>query len=276
MTMSEPSFDLDAYMTRIGYDGPRAPSLETLRVLHRLHPAAIAFENLDPLLGRPVLLDIASLQNKLVAGGRGGYCYEQNLLFAHALRALGFTVHEHSARVLWGRPAGVRTQRSHLLLVVDVEGTRYLADVGFGGNVLTGPLLLDEPSEQSTPHEPYRILREGGDYTIEFKIRDDWMKLLRFDLSEQIYEDHVQSNWFTSTWPESKFVRSLMGARALPGRRYALSNNILTVHHMNSGSEKRALNAGELREALAELFGLRLAGLDGLDNALARVTNGAS
>lgn len=274
--MSEPSFDLDAYLARVGYDGSRAPSLETLHELHHLHPAAIAFENLDPLMGRPVLLDIASLQNKLVAGGRGGYCYEQNLLFAHALRALGFTVHEHSARVLWGRPEGVRSQRSHLLLVVDIDGARYLADVGFGGNVLTGPLVLDDPSEQRTPHEPYRIVREGGDYTIQFKIHDAWMKLLRFDLSEQIYEDHVQSNWFTSTWPESKFVRSLMGARALPGRRYALSNNMLTVHHMNGGSNKRALGAGELRDALADLFGIRLDGLPGLDDALARLTSGAS
>ena len=70
--------DLDAYFRRIGYDGPRDASLETLRELHRLHPQAIPFENLDPLLGRPVNLDPASLQAKLVEGGRGGYCFEQN------------------------------------------------------------------------------------------------------------------------------------------------------------------------------------------------------
>lgn len=270
------AFNLDAYLARTGYDGPRAASLATLRELHHLHPAAIAFENLDPLLRRPVSIDIASVQAKLVTGGRGGYCYEQNLLFAHALRALGFTVHEHLARVLWGRPEGARTPRTHLLLVVDIEGQRYLADVGFGGNVLTGPLLLDEASPQQTPHEPYRILRENCEYTVEFQMRGDWMKLLRFDLSEQVFEDHVQSNWFASTWPESKFVRSLISARALPGRRCALSNNMLTVHHMNGESEKRALGAGELRDALADLFGIRLDGLHGLDDALTRLTNGVA
>ncbi|MFP5307569.1 MAG: arylamine N-acetyltransferase, partial [Gammaproteobacteria bacterium] len=36
--------DLDAYCTRIGYDGPRTPTLATLRALHQLHPAAIVFE----------------------------------------------------------------------------------------------------------------------------------------------------------------------------------------------------------------------------------------
>jgi len=93
--------DLDAYFRRVGYDGPRDASLKTLRDLHYLHPQAIAFENLDPLLGRPVKLDPASLQEKLVEGGRGGYCFEHNTLFAGVLRTLGFTVQEATARVRW-------------------------------------------------------------------------------------------------------------------------------------------------------------------------------
>ena len=136
--------DLDAYCRRVGYDGPRTATLETLRALHLLQPQAIAFENLDPLLGRPVLLDAASLERKLLHEGRGGYCYEQNLLFAHVLRALGFNVSEHAARVLWNVPDGVKTPRSHMLLIVDLDGERYLTDVGFGGNVLTAPLLLND------------------------------------------------------------------------------------------------------------------------------------
>jgi len=83
------SFDLEAYCRRVGYDGPRVPTLETLQALHALHPAAIPFENLDPWLGMPVLLDITSLQRKLVDSKRGGYCYEHNLLFKSALEAIG-------------------------------------------------------------------------------------------------------------------------------------------------------------------------------------------
>ena len=52
-----PSVDLVAYCARIGYDGPLTPSLETLRALQELHPAAIAFEAIDVLLDRGV--DIA-------------------------------------------------------------------------------------------------------------------------------------------------------------------------------------------------------------------------
>jgi len=274
--MSAPSFDLDAYMARIGYEGPRAANLETLRAVHFLHPQAIPFENLDPLLRRPVRIDAVSLQDKLIRSGRGGYCFEQNLLFVHALRALGFVVHEYTARVLYGRPVGARAPRTHLLLGVECEGRRYLADVGFGSNVMTGPLLLDETSPQQTPHEPYRIARDGDFYVVEFLMRDVWTKLLRFDVSEQIFEDHVQGNWYVSTYPQSMFLNSLMAARVEPGRRYALANNQLTVHDMTSGSDKRELDKAELRDALGDIFRIRLDGLDSLDDALARFTNGAS
>ena len=93
------TFDLDAYLSRIGYTGPRTASLTTLRAIHALHPAAIPFENLDPLLKRPVRLNLASLQAKLVAERRGGYCFEQNIPFAAALEALGFTVIRLAGRV---------------------------------------------------------------------------------------------------------------------------------------------------------------------------------
>ena len=93
--------DLEAYFSRIGYSGPREPTLDTLRALHWHHPLAIPFETLDPLLGRPVRLELGALERKLVAERRGGYCFEQNLLFAHALEALGFAVTKLVGRVVW-------------------------------------------------------------------------------------------------------------------------------------------------------------------------------
>src|ERR1700722_1851885 len=84
-------FDLGGYLTRIDYAGPLRPDLATLCTMHRLQPAAIPFENLDPLIGRPVPLDLASVQAKLVHARRGGYCYELNTLLAAALEAVGFS-----------------------------------------------------------------------------------------------------------------------------------------------------------------------------------------
>jgi N-hydroxyarylamine O-acetyltransferase len=60
----------------------------------------IAFENFDVLLGRPIRLDLASLQDKLVRRRRGGYCFEQVTLFAAVLERLGFAPVRHTARVI--------------------------------------------------------------------------------------------------------------------------------------------------------------------------------
>ena len=43
--------DVEAYLRRIEYDGPRQPSPTTLRVLHRQHLLTAPFENLDIPLG---------------------------------------------------------------------------------------------------------------------------------------------------------------------------------------------------------------------------------
>jgi N-hydroxyarylamine O-acetyltransferase len=120
------------------------------------------------------------------------------------------------------------------------------------------------------------VIKNGEHYGVQFKMRGEWLKLYRFDLSEQMQSDHEAGNWFVSTHPDSIFVNGLIGARAEPDRRYALGNNQLSIHHMNGKSEKRTLNAIELRDALADLFKVRLAGLDGLDTALARLAAGAA
>jgi N-hydroxyarylamine O-acetyltransferase len=266
------SVDLGGYFKRIGYGGARDASLATLRELHYLHPQAIPFENLDPLLGRPVKLDLASLQAKMVEGGRGGYCFEQNLLFGNVLRALGFKVQEGTARVRWSVPPGMRTPRVHAVLFVEAEGERYLADVGFGGNVLTAPLKLNSRAEQATPHEPFRLVDDNGSLVEEAKLNGAWTPLYAFDFSDTDPADYEMGNWFTSAHPASIFVNGLLGARAEPGRRYALLNNNLAIHTLNGGTQRRTLaSAAELRDALGDVFKLRLDGLAGLDPALAKL-----
>src|SRR5579862_105740 len=115
MNAHDTAIDLTAYFGRIGFSGPArpAPTLDTLRALHLLHPQAIPFENLDVLIGRPVLLDLESIQRKLIANRRGGYCYEHNLLFRSVLEALGFRVRGFAGRVLWGREAPDMPARTH-------------------------------------------------------------------------------------------------------------------------------------------------------------------
>jgi N-hydroxyarylamine O-acetyltransferase len=263
--------DLDAYCRRIGYAGELTPTLDTLRTIHELHPRAIAFENLDPLLKRPVLLDAASLQDKMLHGGRGGYCYEHNVLFGEALRVIGFKFKALAARVMWNRPDGIVAPRGHMLLLVDVGGQSYIADVGFGGNTLTAPLALLPDVEQPTPHESFRLIEAGGEYVVQIKVRGLWANVYRFDLVEQLLPDLDQGNWYMSTHPDSPFVTELSVARVETGRRFGLRNNELAVHRLNGETERRlARSATELREVLSDLFRLKLPDGAEIDALLAR------
>jgi N-hydroxyarylamine O-acetyltransferase len=96
------AFDLAGYLRRVEYEGPLEPTGEVLRAVHLAHATHIPFENLDILMGRPIRLDLASLQAKLVHGGRGGYCFEQNSLLAAVLEEIGFPVTRLAARVRYG------------------------------------------------------------------------------------------------------------------------------------------------------------------------------
>jgi N-hydroxyarylamine O-acetyltransferase len=264
--------NLDAYLARIGYGGATVADYGTLCGIHRAHATAIPFENLDIQMGLAVDLALPSLERKLVVDRRGGYCFEHNSLFAHVLRALGFKVQEATARVRWSVPPGVKTPRTHCLLFVEAEDEDYLVDVGFGGNVLTGPLLLESREEQTTPHEMFRLRQEDDRVVQEAKLNDGWTPLYAFDFAETHPADYELGNWFTSAHPNSIFINGLLGARAEPDRRYALFNNQLAVHSLNGGTQKRTLaSAAEMRDALTDLFKLRLDQLEGLDPALAKL-----
>jgi N-hydroxyarylamine O-acetyltransferase len=249
---------LPAYFARIGYSGAAEPSLSTLTALHTAHAQSIAFENLNPLLGWPVPLDPAALERKLVEQGRGGYCFEQNGLFGHVLRALGFSVTPLAARVLWGQADTAETARTHMLLRVAVEGRDYLADVGFGGVIMTEPLLFEPELLQRTAREPFRLRPLGTGLKLEVELAGQWRTMYRFDFEPALPPDYEVSNYWVSTHPDSHFVRNLMVARPVGAFRYALFNNELSEYGP-AGLKRRSLGSGrELREVLIDVFGLRL------------------
>jgi len=264
--------DLDAYFRRIGYAGDRTPTLATLAALHELHPTAIPFENLDTLRGAPIRLDVDSLQRKLVLQRRGGYCFEQNLLFTHVLTALGFRVTGLSARVLWERADDAPRPRTHMALLVPVDGDSYVCDVGFGGLTMTGPLRLATDAEQPTPHETFRLARAGGEYTPQACVRGDWRSLYSFDLQQQLQTDIEVLNFFVAEHPDSPFKSRLMAARRDGNRTLKLRDAELTIQHRDGVRQQRVLGGvRELRRVLGELFQIDAPADAALDAALTRL-----
>lgn len=265
-------FDAEAYFRRIGYSGSRTANLETLRAIHLAHATSIPFENLDPLLGKPVLLDAASLQEKILHRGRGGYCFEQNLLLAVALQHCGFHVSGLAARVVWNQPADIATARTHMLLKVDIGGAVFLADVGFGAVSLTSPLRFEPEIEQATPHEPFRLRPVGSEYLMEVSLRGEWMPLYRFDLTEHSLNDYEVANWYVCTHPKSFFTFSLIAARPDVDRRYTFRDAEFAVHHVGGETSRRRIeSATELRRVLEESFLITLPDDEDVDRVLERV-----
>lgn len=263
------AIDLDAYCQRIGYDDDRTPTLKTLQSIHLCHTQSIAFENLTSLLQQPVLLDLDSLQQKLIHERRGGYCFEQNLLFRAVLVALGFRVANLAARVLWNIPPETIMPRTHMLLQVEIDNERYIADVGFGGVTLTAPLSLSLDVAQHTPHGWFRLLDGDPAYTLQAHLNQTWHSLYRFDLHEQLLPDYEVSNWYVSTHPDSLFVNALIAARPDVDRRYTLRNSQLTIHHLNGLTERQALTTvSALRAVLENQFRLQLPAAPHLDAVL--------
>ena len=270
--MSEPHLgNLALYLQRLGFDAPPAPTLETLCQLQLRHTGAFPFENLNTLSGQPVLIDLPSIEQKVLHDGRGGYCYELNNLFLALLQTLGFDARGISGRVVMGQPEGAWTARTHRLSLVTLDGVRYITDVGFGGMVPTAPLMLDTPVEQFTPHEPYRIEQHEDGYTLRANVAGEWRAMYIFDLQRQEDIDYAVGNWYVSTHPESSFARQLMVARTGEGWRRTLNNGSFAIHRIGRETERRQVtDVDELMGLLRSEFDIRVP----RDVALRRVIEG--
>jgi N-hydroxyarylamine O-acetyltransferase len=252
------ALDCSAYFHRIGYAGPREPTLAVLRDLCAGHVRQIPFEGLDPFLGRAVDIDPAAIQNKLVHSRRGGYCHEQNALFHDVLAAMGFSVTALGARVVYasnGQPTAI----THRLTRVSLPEGVFIADVGFGGQTPTAPLRLEPDLEQVTSHGIYRILHRDAAYELQMKFSDRWEGLYRFTLQPQTRVDFEVANWFTSTHPRSRFTQNLIACRVVGTRRINLFNLNFAIREADGRAEQRTLTtARELADVLENAAGIAL------------------
>lgn len=248
---------LNAYFARIGWSGSANVNIETLRALHLLHNSAIPFENLDVLLPREMQLDDASLEEKLVTARRGGYCFEQNGLFERALREIGFTVRSLLGRVVLANPSSL-PPRTHRLLLVELQGEQWIADVGFGGQTLTAPIRLQADVAQHTPHGEYRLIQEGEDWILQFLHHEHRQSMYRFDLVMQHQSDYLMGNFWSAHWPQSHFRHHLLMCRHLPdGGKFTLTNFHFT--HYQDGHAVEQINLPDVASLYALLqarFGL--------------------
>jgi N-hydroxyarylamine O-acetyltransferase len=194
------------------------------------------------------LLDRESLFKKIVADKRGGYCFEMNGLFSFVLKELGFKVTD----LLAGG-------RLHQIMMVETDGKRYLADVGFGNDGITSPLLLEEGLEQKQFTNTYRfILEPKSGYVLQRRAGGEFTNMYSFTLQECSPLDYVISNHFTATYPESFFIKMKLCTMPTKEGRITLTDEHLKVVENGKISETKINSDEEFNGYLKQYFHLDL------------------
>jgi N-hydroxyarylamine O-acetyltransferase len=260
------SFDLDAYLARIGLQARPTLDCRGLAAVQRAHRLAISFENLDIRLGRGIRIDSESVFAKLVTARRGGYCFEQNRLFTDALAALGFTVRPLLARVWLG--ASETPGHTHMLLLVTINGREWIADAGFGGSYCPPMPLVDDAEAESPDGATHRLSVDDRGWALSRNghpgatdgrgAQQGWADQYSFTLAEVALADLAMSNHWTATAPGTRFVTLAVASIALPNGFASLTDR--AYRHYAGGEETSATidDPRVYRERLSEVFGIDL------------------
>lgn len=229
-------FDLATYLDRLGLENCQA-DLNGLKQLQTAQIGAIPFENVLPFLGQLPDLDPASLWQKLVLEGCGGYCFEVNTLLGQALDALGFPNRQVLARVRMGEARG--GARTHLAFVVPLDGGEWLVDAGFGGQAPAEPVRISPNEEQPIRDQVYRIRFEdhSGEHVLERKADAGWFPLYGFDRVDVRQDDIEAANFLCAFAPTQSFAGSIKFYRLTPSGFYSFLNG-----------RARCVEGGESRE----------------------------
>ncbi|NUO83923.1 arylamine N-acetyltransferase [candidate division KSB1 bacterium] len=248
--------NIEAYLQRLNYDGPRTRTIATLRALHQAHLLAVPFENLDIPLGRPIVLEERALYDKIVRQRRGGFCYELNGLFAALLRVLGFEVKLLSGGVMDNGEFG--PEFDHLTLLVQLDEERWLADVGFGDS-FREPLRLDERNEQLQQGIAYRLSNSGEHWNMLRRLPEqEWGPQYHFTLQPHRLADFAGMCRYHQTSPASHFMQKRICSRATPEGRVTLSDMRLIITANGQRQEMMLRDQEECSRALKEHFGIDL------------------
>jgi N-hydroxyarylamine O-acetyltransferase len=235
--------------------------VETLRRLHFAHREKFLFENLTIQTGGQISLALGDLERKFLDEGRGGYCFEQNTLFAAVLRDVGLNPVTLLGRVRRGPPES--WARTHMVLRVPIgpggpEGNDvWLADVGFGATGLLEPMPLRDGATSNQGGFEYALRREPFVWVLSMRDNTSTTDLYEFSDDPQTPQDVAVANHFTATHPDSVFRRTITIQRTGLAERIVLRQDVI-ARYRNGQTIEEPLDRTRLREAARDLFGITL------------------
>ena len=249
---------VQAYLERIGYDGPLDGSRECLFRLQECHLHTVPYENLDIRRGVPLSLELADLYDKIVVRRRGGYCFELNALFGWLLSELGYPVEHYFAR-FWRDEPDPPPKRRHHVLAVQSGDVRYLCDVGVGGIVPRRPVAMVEGLRQEQDDECYMLERDPffGWMLCEWK-NGRWERIYSFTEEPQLPKDYLMASYWCEHSPDSIFRQTNMVAIRTKEGRNTVAGNEFRIFTGNGVHVFTPASQEEFEEALRTYFGIFL------------------
>jgi len=238
-------------------------SAAELRRLMQAHLRAITFENLDVQAGKVVSLLPEDIVSKIVGSDgcarRGGYCYEQNGLFAMALTALGIPYYFVACRPMF---YPMLRPKTHMALIVTVQQQAYLCDLGFGSYGMRAPIALAEVNlPQQQEFDQFRLaMPVPGEYVLQAWVNEQWSNQFGFDLHPAQWIDFLPANYLNSTHPDTIFVQKRLLIRQTAEGRYLLLGNELKTTRAGLTTVTEVADP-QLPGLLADVFGLDPAAL---------------
>lgn len=243
------NFSLPDYLKRIGCIGGIRADLETLRNLMSKQLQSVPFENTEVQAGRIPSLELEDIYAKIVINGRGGYCYEVNGLFAMALSAIGFEWYFAGARPMF---YPTRRPKTHMVVIVTIEGKHYLCDTGFGGYGIREPLEVAEGVVYEQNGDQFRLELQEGEYILRSFVGDEWAPQYGFPLAPQEWIEFSLANHFNATHPDTIFTQKKLAVMQTPTGRKILVDNSYKIIENNITT----LQTVDYVSAAKEYFGL--------------------
>jgi N-hydroxyarylamine O-acetyltransferase len=269
--MSTTPFSLPGYLAHIKFtDDTSSPNLSTLNALMKSHLTSIPFENISVACGESISIDRDAVYTKMVTNKRGGYCFEQSILFTAALEGLGYTVAPLLCRVRWGKPADLITAYTHMCLRVTLPDSNenYLVDVGFAGTNSISAVSLDASGSQELEDGCFKVTERSGYQFLSVQDRanaDEWRDLYCWSLGGCEAPDLEQSNWFSCSYPGARFMNQFFVAIVAGDSKKHVLNNEFVVRSTDGGIKETTTitDVEHLKEILKEHFTLEIKHVEG-------------
>lgn len=246
-------------LARIGLDAAPPPDADGLRTVHRAFVSTIPYENLTVQLGESGPLEPGALCERVLAGGRGGYCFEINTVLLTLLESLGFSV-ERRHGVVGARDAHANGEpTNHMALVATTPaGERFLVEAGWGEGSLD-PFPLREGEVRSGPFA-WTLERDGEGWWVQ-QHEHGSSPGFHFGDEPASLADFAPHHRRLSTDPESAFVRILVVEQPREDRIVTLRSRTLSASGPEVRESRVLADSDDLAAVLGEEFGIDAAAL---------------